>query len=213
MRKRLATESMEVTSESMGESLRKDVQLLDTAFYSSESEPFRSWLGYLWRSSFCRDDPRRVTLQTSNFKSMLCSPGICKSFCCEALLRVVLQGTEGRTYEAFFDQWDKMYVPRAIISLGSAAMLVQNSLPMPVSLMQILIDHLRNSLVHLAKHLVALGRLIVLEVASLPECIAGLAERLGLQTELGLHGAHHMASVAGALAQDAPHVLHVHGPS
>ena len=58
---------------------------------------------------------------------------------------------------------------------------------------------------------IALGRLIVLEVASLPECIAGLAERLGLQTGLGLHGAHHMASVAGALAQDAPHVLHVHG--
>ena len=74
------------------------------------------------------------------------------------------------------------------------------------------LDHLRDALVHLAEHLVALGLIVLDEIASLPEGIASLAERLGLQAELGLdNGADNKAAIAGALAQDAPHVLHVHG--
>ena len=50
------------------------------------------------------------------------------------------------------------------------------------------------------------------EVTALPECIAGLAERLGLQAELGLDdSAHHETTVAGAFAQNALHVLYFHG--
>ena len=58
----------------------------------------------------------------------------------------------------------------------------------------------------------ARSSIVLDEVTALPEGIAGLAERLGLQAELGLDdGSNHETTVAGALAQDAPHVLHVHG--
>ena len=74
------------------------------------------------------------------------------------------------------------------------------------------LHHLRNALVHLAEHLVALRLIILDEVTSLPEGVARLTERLGLQTQLWLDdGANHQTTVGGATAQDAPHVLHVHG--
>ena len=58
----------------------------------------------------------------------------------------------------------------------------------------------------------ARSSIVLDEVTALPKGIASLAEWLGLQAELGFDdGAHHEATVAGALAQDAPHVLHVHG--
>ena len=50
-----------------------------------------------------------------------------------------------------------------------------------------------------------------------PPChkgVAGLTERLGLQTKLGLDdGANHQTAVGGATAKNAPHVLHVDGRS
>ena len=42
------------------------------------------------------------------------------------------------------------------------------------------LHHLRNALVHLAENLVALGLIVLDEVTSLPERVAGLFERLGL---------------------------------
>merc|ERR1719149_613108 len=66
------------------------------------------------------------------------------------------------------------------------------------------LDHLRDALVHLAECLVALGLVVLDEVAALPEAIAGLAERLRLQAELGFDdGADHQATAVRAAAQDA----------
>jgi len=74
------------------------------------------------------------------------------------------------------------------------------------------LHNLRNALVHLAEDLVALRLIVLDEVTALPECIAGLTEWLGLQTQLGLDdGADHQATVPCATAQDAPHVLDVAG--
>ena len=65
-------------------------------------------------------------------------------------------------------------------------------------------------------HLVGLAalRLFLDEVTSLPEGAAFLSEMLGLQTQLVLDdGAHHQATVGRVTAQDAPHVLDIHGRS
>merc|ERR1719158_1352957 len=74
------------------------------------------------------------------------------------------------------------------------------------------LDDLRDALVHLAEDLIALRLIVLDEIATLPEGIAGLTEWLWLQTQLGLdNGAHHKATVGHLATQDAPHVNDVAG--
>ena len=72
------------------------------------------------------------------------------------------------------------------------------------------LHNLRNAFVHLAEDLVALGLIVLDEVTTLPEGVACLTERLGLQTQLWLDdGANHKTTIGGATAKNAPHVFHV----
>ena len=95
-------------------------------------------------------------------------------------------------------------------------MLAENNLELPVSLTQALMAFTTSGMhsFNLAENLVALGLIVLDEITSLPERVAGLTKRLGLQTQLWLDdGANHQTTVGGATAQDTPHVLHVHGRS
>mmetsp|Transcript_29733 Transcript_29733/g.77113 ORF Transcript_29733/g.77113 Transcript_29733/m.77113 type:complete len:352 (+) Transcript_29733:306-1361(+) len=67
--------------------------------------------------------------------------------------------------------------------------------------------HLGDAFVHLAEDLVALRLVVLDEVTSLPESVARLTERLGLETQLGFDDrAHNEATIARATAKVAPHV-------
>ena len=74
------------------------------------------------------------------------------------------------------------------------------------------LHHFRNALIHLAKNLVALGLVILDEVAALPECVACLTKWFWLKAQLRLDdSAHHQTTIVGASAQNAPHVDYVAG--
>merc|ERR1719243_59142 len=60
------------------------------------------------------------------------------------------------------------------------------------------------------KNLVALRLVVLDKISSLPECIASLTERFGLQTQLGLDdGANNQTAVDQVTAKVAPHVHNV----
>merc|ERR1719352_1887828 len=67
---------------------------------------------------------------------------------------------------------------------------------------------LRDALRHLAENLVALGLIVLDEIATLPESVASFAERLRLQAKLWLDdGAHDKTTVGQRVAaKDTPHV-------
>mmetsp|Transcript_78150 Transcript_78150/g.171343 ORF Transcript_78150/g.171343 Transcript_78150/m.171343 type:complete len:728 (+) Transcript_78150:314-2497(+) len=72
------------------------------------------------------------------------------------------------------------------------------------------LHNLRNALLHLAECLVALRLVVLDEVATLPERVAGLAEGLGLQAQFGLDdGADDQAAVLLLTAQEFPQVFDV----
>ena len=88
-------------------------------------------------------------------------------------------------------------------------MLAEKSLALPVSLTRarLAFDYHRDTIVHVAETMVPLRLLIVDELASLPECVAGLTERLGLQTKFRLgDGADDQTSIRHDPAEDTPHV-------
>merc|ERR1712050_212960 len=65
------------------------------------------------------------------------------------------------------------------------------------------LHHLRDALVHLAEHLVALGLVVLDEITALPEGVAGLAEGLWLQPKLRLDDrSNHQSTIRGATAEN-----------
>merc|ERR1712060_1019653 len=67
--------------------------------------------------------------------------------------------------------------------------------------------HFRDALAHLAEYLIALRLVVLDEVATLPEGVARLAERLWLQTQFGFDDcSHHEPPIGHTAAELAPHV-------
>merc|ERR1719414_2207198 len=69
------------------------------------------------------------------------------------------------------------------------------------------LDNLWNALVHLAEDLIALRFVVFDEITTLPERVASLTERFGLQAQLRFDdGPHHQATVGHVSTENSPHV-------
>jgi hypothetical protein len=123
--------------------------------------------------------------------------------------------TRKATLSASGPKVSRMKSARAHISKwSSAVMLAENSLASPVSSWARFMASATSGMTLLGRreHLVALGLVVLDEVAAEPEGVGGLGEGLRAQAELGLDdGAGDVAAVLHRAAEDAPHLGDVGG--